>query len=84
MLTTNASMPCQLAECRAEPSEALTSNAIERMRAEYVEMPGLSVTVPQAARLWGLSTPQSERLLSTLVDNGFLLCNRKGLYRRRR
>ena len=84
MLTTNASMPCQLAECRAEPSEALTSNAIERMRAEYVEMPGLSVTVPQAARLWGLSPPRSERLLSTLVDNGFLLCNREGLYRRRR
>ena len=84
MLTTNASMHCQLAECRAEPPDALTSNAIERMRAEYVEMPGLSVTLLQAARLWGLSTPRSERLLSTLVDSGFLLCNREGLYRRRR
>jgi hypothetical protein len=84
MLTTNSSMHCQQAERRAEPSDALTSNAIERIRAEYVEMPGLSVTLPQAARLWGLSPPRSERLLSTLVDSGFLQCNRKGLYRRRR
>jgi Fic family protein len=80
----NASTFSRLAERYAEPSEMLMSHVIEHIRAEYVEMPGLSVTLPQAARLWGLSTFQSERLLSTLVDSGFLLCDRKGVYRRRR
>ncbi len=84
MLTTNASVHSSLAECRAELSDALMSSVIERIRAEYVEMPGLSMTLPQAARLWGLSTPRPERLLSTLVRSGFLLCDRTGLYRRRR
>ena len=84
MLTMNASTFSRLAERHAEPSEMLMSHVIEHIRAEYVEMPGLSVTLPQAARLWGLSTSQSERLLSTLVDSGFLLCDRKGVYRRRR
>jgi Fic family protein len=84
MLTMNASTFSRLAERYAEPSEMLMSHVIEHIRAEYVEMPGLSVTLPQAARLWGLSTSQSERLLSTLVDSGFLLCDRKGVYRRRR
>jgi hypothetical protein len=27
---------------------------VERVRAEFIEMPGLHLTLPQAARLWGL------------------------------
>jgi hypothetical protein len=54
-----------------------------RIRAEYQEMPGLTLTVPQAARLWSLSAPESLGLLSELVDTGFLIRDRKGAYRRR-
>jgi hypothetical protein len=53
-----------------------------RIRAEFDEMPGLTLTVSQAARLWSLSPAQSERLLSALVDRGFLMRDPHGAYRR--
>lgn len=55
----------------------------ELVRAEYREMPGLNVTVRQAARLWGLDVDRSEQLLSALVDDGFLVRDARGAYRRR-
>lgn len=54
-----------------------------RMRAEYVDMPGLNLSVPQAARLWGVSVGHAERLLSEMVDERFLERDTTGLYRRR-
>ena len=42
------------------------------VRAEYVEMPGLSLTKPQVERLWGLDAVTSEALLAALVDVKFL------------
>jgi hypothetical protein len=68
---------------RVEPLDALTSDDLQRIRNEYVEMPGLAVTPRQAARLWGLTTGRSEGLLATLVDSGFLLCDKRKVYRRR-
>lgn len=84
MLTMNSSMQSQAVKPRVEPPSALRSSDTARIRAEYVEMPGLSLTALQAARLWGLGTLRSEQVLSMLVDSGFLLCDRLGLYRRRR
>lgn len=59
------------------------SSLVSRARSEYVEMPGLRLTLWQAARLWGLDTGMSERVLATLVDCGFLWRNRDGAYMRR-
>lgn len=39
-----------------------------RVRAEFVEMPGLRLTLPQASRLFNLEPTHCERVLSTLVD----------------
>jgi len=47
-------------------------------------MPGLSLTVAQAARFWGLSPATLEALLSALVEGGFLERDRNGSYRRSR
>lgn len=58
------------------------SNVVERIRAEYIEMPGLSLTVAQAARFWGLSEVVLEGLLAALVEGGFLLRDSNGAYRR--
>jgi len=56
------------------PAKGKTVAVVERIRAEYVEMPGLSLTVLQAARFWGLSARTLERVLSSLVERaGF--CN---------
>ena len=84
MLTLNSSMQSHTVGHRVEPSSALKSSETARIRAEYIEMPGLSLTALQAARLWGLGARRSEHVLSMLVNSGFLLCDRQGLYRRRR
>ncbi len=60
-----------------------SASPIQQIRAEYLEMPGLTLTVPQAARLWGLNASQSERLLSELAGSGFLIRDARGAYRRR-
>lgn len=56
---------------------------LRRIRSEYVEMPGLNLTVPQAARLFGVSVGQAEQLLAGMVDERFLERDPEGLYRRR-
>lgn len=57
---------------------------LARIRSEFVEMPGLVLTLPQAARLWGVGTQRAAELLSALLNAGFLVCDKKTLYRRRR
>jgi hypothetical protein len=51
-----------------------------RIRGEYREMPGLKLTVPQAARLWHLDQPSIERLLDGLVADGLLRRTAAGAY----
>jgi hypothetical protein len=51
-----------------------------RVRGEYLEMPGMQLTVAQAARLWQLEAPKCEALLNLLVDEGFLLKTPAGAF----
>jgi len=67
----------------ADTPDASASSVVQRIRGEYEEMPGLALTVRQAARLWGLEVPQSQRLFSELVDSRFLIADASGAYRRR-
>ena len=53
---------------------------VERVRAEYLEMPGLSLTEKQAQRLWHLEAEACRRLLSVLVESGFLRRTSHGGY----
>jgi len=39
---------------------------------EYLEMPGLNLTVPQASRLWSTDPVSSQQVLDALVDAAFL------------
>jgi hypothetical protein len=45
---------------------------VERVRCEFLEMPGLRLTMPQAARLWGLDLPSCEAVVDALVRCEFL------------
>lgn len=45
----------------------------QRARAEFREMPGMSLTTAQAARLWQLSPDTADALLAELVQAGFLV-----------
>lgn len=44
----------------------------ERIRGEFNEMPGLQLTIAQAARLWGLDQASCRRVIDALVDAAFL------------
>lgn len=57
--------------------------AQQRVRTEYVDMPGLNLTVAQAARLFGVTVGDAQHLLSEMVDEHFLERDTAGLYKRR-
>jgi hypothetical protein len=51
---------------------------VRRARLEYEEMPGLALTIPQAARLWRLEPRVVEHVMAALVDAEFLCLGRSG------
>ena len=53
-----------------------------RIRHEFLDMPGLVLTVPQTARLYGLSGMHAKALLDKLEADGFLVESSSGAYRR--
>jgi hypothetical protein len=55
---------------------------VRRIRSEFVEMPGLSLTLTQAQRLFGLDQVLCDAVLRTLVDTGFLLQTQRGTFMR--
>jgi hypothetical protein len=60
-----------------------TPGVLARIIGEYTEMPGLSLTAPQAARLWQLDEQTCRSILAILVDRGFLTLTPRGVYVRR-
>jgi hypothetical protein len=52
----------------------------QRVRGEYLEMPGLSLTERQAQRLWHLDPEACEALFKALVETGFLRRTARGGY----
>jgi hypothetical protein len=51
---------------------------LQRVRSEFMEMPGLQLTVPQAARLWGLDAGSSRQVIDALVEGSFLRWTDRG------
>jgi hypothetical protein len=45
---------------------------VRRIRGEFMEMPGLSLTFAQAKRLWGIEHDLCERVIGVLVGAAFL------------
>ena len=45
---------------------------VQRVRGEFLEMPGLQLTVAQAQRLWGIERELCELVVGTLVGTAFL------------
>ena len=53
-----------------------------RLRNEFLEMPGLSISVSQVARLLGLRSEHAAAILETLTRERFLTHTGTGLYHR--
>jgi len=45
---------------------------IDRVRGEFNEMPGLQLTMAQAAKLWGLDLAACRHIIDVLVESSFL------------
>ena len=55
---------------------------LTRIRAEYLEMPGLQLTIPQAQRLCGVEGASCKTALDALVAERFLCLKPDGSYAR--
>ncbi len=61
---------------------ATRQRLLSRIRAEFSEMPGLSLTLAQAGRLFGLTHDACARILSGLAREGLLRRRGDGTYGR--
>lgn len=57
---------------------------LRRVRSEFEEMPGLTLTLAQAGKLFGISSDACARIFSQLSEEGLLQPSRSGGYARRR
>ena len=59
-----------------------SEEVLRRVQGEFLEMPGLRLTEPQARRLWGLDAASCAALLGALVEAKFLFRTRDGAFMR--
>jgi len=55
-------------------------NLLERVRGEYLEMPGLRLTLAQACRLWQVDVTTCECVLDTLIRQHVLARTKDGAF----
>jgi hypothetical protein len=67
----------------ASASTAAYRQVLNRIRAEYLEMPGMRLTREQILRLCGIDRVLCQRVLDDLVSRRFLNLTPGGLYVRR-
>lgn len=61
-------------------STATHQAVLERIRAEYLEMPGMKLTLAQAQRLCGIEWSVCQMVFDALVEANFLCCKLDGTY----
>jgi hypothetical protein len=55
-------------------------NLLNRVKSEFLEMPGLQLKIDQAQRLWNLDRASCETLLGVLVEAKFLRRDANNVY----
>jgi hypothetical protein len=58
------------------------SDAVDRLKGTFLEMPGTKLTVQQASRLCGLEKAACGMILEVLKDTGFLTTRPDGTFMR--
>ena len=77
-----AASPLVEDEVPASAAAALTEALLQRIRGEFHEMPGLTLTLRQASRLWSLDPVACDIALRILVEERFLDRTIRGAFRR--
>jgi hypothetical protein len=65
-----------------EPLSAPPPELLDRIRMEFIESPGLTLTELQARRFWNLDAALCDAVLAALVCEKFLAQSRGGAYLR--
>ena len=65
-----------------EQARDIFTIALRRAQAEFLEMPGLQLTVAQASRLWHFDSALCSAVLSRLVEQRFLIETRNHSFAR--
>jgi hypothetical protein len=76
-----ADIPFRALSLSTARKPSMRVDVTDRIRGEFVEMRGFSPTVDQAARLFQVSRDECVRVLTRLVDEGFLRQTADGRYR---
>ena len=63
-------------------SKSALPDVLQRIRAEYLEMPGLSLTADQIRRLCAIEPGMCQTAIDALVSTGFLAMRHGGAYGR--
>ena len=63
-----------------DPADEMFTAALRRAKAEFLEMPGLSVTLAQAQRLWAFDRALCDAVLAALVEARFLVESRNASF----
>ena len=58
------------------------TEAVDRLKGTFLEMPGMKLTVQQASRLCGLETSACGIILEVLRETGFLITRPDGTFMR--
>lgn len=53
-----------------------------RVRSEFLDLPGLTLSIPQVARMLGVRAEHAAAILETLVSEQFLVATPNGSYHR--
>jgi hypothetical protein len=80
--TTTGPLDGVTSDIDGRPHDAALAHAARMVKGEYLEMPGLSLTLRQAMRLWHLDAASCRRVLDALIRCGFLTETRHGAFRR--
>lgn len=71
-----------MADETAVGETGVTLGLLLRIRGEFLEMPGMRLTLRQAMRLWNLDAATCEAALRYLVEHRFLSRTAQGAFRR--
>jgi hypothetical protein len=71
-------VPNAVLEVASQPSSI--RHLTRRIEAEYAEMPGLTVTLAQAQRLFNIDRPTCALVFTTLIKHGVLRRTAQGTY----
>jgi hypothetical protein len=69
-----------MGQIQKERGMVIQAEVLDRVRAEYDEMPGLRLTLQQAARFWQMERTVCEAALDTLVQQRCLNRTIEGAY----